>query len=82
MEGGICNGPANCPAHFCPPRVLRKLLPARLLIALIFHHVGNSKGSGWIDYKWPNPVTKAVEQKSTYVEKVDDVVVGCGIYKN
>ncbi|MBI1771251.1 MAG: cache domain-containing protein [Burkholderiales bacterium] len=40
-----------------------------------------SKGKGWIDYKWPNPTTKAIELKSTYFEKSDDVVVGCGIYK-
>lgn len=41
----------------------------------------NAKGKGWFDYKWPNPVTKAVEQKSSYVEKVDDMIVGSGIYK-
>lgn len=40
-----------------------------------------SKGKGWFDYKWPNGVTKAVEQKSTYVEKVEDVLIGVGIYK-
>lgn len=43
---------------------------------------GNSKaGSGWVDYKWPNPTTKAVEQKTSYVEKVGDVVLGSGVYK-
>ena len=41
----------------------------------------NAKGSGWVDYKWPNPVTKNVEAKSSYVEKVEDVIVGAGIYK-
>lgn len=40
-----------------------------------------SKGKGWFDYKWPNAITKAVEHKSTYVEKVDDVLIGVGIYK-
>jgi len=39
------------------------------------------KGKGWFDYKWPNATTKAVEPKSTYVEKVDDVLIGVGIYK-
>lgn len=43
--------------------------------------VAKSKGSGWVDYKWPNPVTKNVESKASYVEKVDDVLVGSGIYK-
>lgn len=40
-----------------------------------------NKGSGWFDYKWPNAATKAVEKKSTYVEKVDDILIGVGIYK-
>jgi signal transduction histidine kinase len=39
------------------------------------------KGKGWFDYKWPNATTKAVEPKSTYVEKVDDILIGVGIYK-
>lgn len=43
--------------------------------------VAKSKGKGWVDYKWPNPVTKSIEAKSSYVEKVDDVLVGAGIYK-
>jgi cytochrome c len=46
-----------------------------------FIEVLNSKGKGWVDYKWPNPVTKNVEPKSSYVEKVDDMIVGAGIYK-
>ena len=43
--------------------------------------LAKTKGSGWVDFKWPNPVTKAVESKSGYVEKVDDMFVGSGIYK-
>ena len=46
-----------------------------------FIDVAMSKGKGWVDYKWPNPVTKAIEAKSSYVEKVDDMLVACGIYK-
>lgn len=40
-----------------------------------------TKGKGTVDYKWENPKTKVVEQKSSYVEKVDGVVLGCGYYK-
>lgn len=40
-----------------------------------------NKGKGWVDFKWPNPVTKAVESKSGYVERVDDFMIGSGIYK-
>jgi signal transduction histidine kinase len=41
----------------------------------------NAKGSGWSDYKWTNPTSKKIEVKSTYFQKVDDVIFGCGIYK-
>ena len=46
-----------------------------------FVQVASSKGSGWIDYRWPNPVTGVIEAKSTYVEREGDLIVGCGIYK-
>lgn len=41
-----------------------------------------SRGKGWEDYKWMNPVTRRVEPKSVYFELVDDVVVSCGIYRS
>jgi len=41
----------------------------------------SGKGKGWVDYKWPNPATKILEAKSSYVERYEDVYVGCGIYK-
>lgn len=74
-------------AHGANPKLIGKnLLDLRdadgKLIVKGFIEVGNSKtGHGWVDYKWPNPVTKAVEAKSTYIERVGDVMIGCGIYK-
>lgn len=41
----------------------------------------NEKGTGWVDYKWANPVTKKTDAKTTYVQKVGDYVFGCGVYK-
>lgn len=38
-------------------------------------------GSGWVDYKTLHPKTKVLEQKTTYFEKVDELVLGCGVYK-
>ncbi|MBN9671633.1 cache domain-containing protein [Roseibium aggregatum] len=38
-------------------------------------------GGGWVDYRWPNPVSKKVEQKSSVVKAADDYVCGVGIYK-
>jgi cytochrome c len=46
-----------------------------------FVNVANTKGKGWIDYKWVNPVNKAIEIKSSYVERHADLIIGCGIYK-
>jgi cytochrome c len=43
--------------------------------------LAKAKGSGWVDYKWTNPVTKKVEAKATFVKKVDDLIFCCGIYK-
>ncbi len=39
------------------------------------------KGGGWVDYKWPNPITKLIEAKSSYVERIGDFFVGVGVYR-
>jgi cytochrome c len=41
-----------------------------------------ANGSGWYDYKWPNPVTQSIQHKSTYVEESSGLFFACGIYKN
>jgi cytochrome c len=43
--------------------------------------LGKDKGEGWVDYKWPNPVSHKVEAKSSYIKKVGDYIVGVGVYK-
>lgn len=43
--------------------------------------IAKTKGSGWQDYKFKNPVSKTVEQKTAYIEKFDDMIIGCGAYK-
>jgi cytochrome c len=77
----------NNVAHGNNPKMVGKnLLEMKdhdgVFIIKSFIDVANAKGKGWVDYKWPNPVTKALEQKSGYVEKVDGLIVGSGIYKN
>jgi cytochrome c len=37
--------------------------------------------TGWQDYKFRNPVTNQIEPKSMYLERFEDLIVGCGIYK-
>ena len=38
------------------------------------------KDAGWVDFKWQNPLTKAVEAKTTYEVRVGDYLVGVGAY--
>lgn len=41
----------------------------------------NKDGSGWVEYKWYNPVTKEVLPKIVYFKKVDDLIICSGVYK-
>ena len=43
--------------------------------------IAEDPGSGWVDYKWPNPITNKIEDKSSYIEKMGNYFVGVGIYK-
>ena len=41
------------------------------------------KGKGWSEsFKFRNPVTDKMEPKIVYVERVGDIFLGCGVYKN
>jgi cytochrome c len=51
------------------------------LFAVDMVKMAKEKGSGWVDYKWENPTTKAVDPKTVYFEKVDDVILAAGAYK-
>lgn len=44
--------------------------------------VATGPGSGWVDYKWPHPITNKIEDKSSYIEKMGDYLVGVGIHKD
>jgi signal transduction histidine kinase len=43
--------------------------------------LGKAKANFWQDYKFTNPVSKKVEPKQMYCERLDDSVVCGGIYK-
>lgn len=43
--------------------------------------IGESNKPGWVEYRWPNPVTKQIDDKVTYVEKFDGVIFCAGVYK-
>ena len=41
-----------------------------------------SQGSGWVDYVYLNPETNKQEHKTTYFQKVGDIIICCGVYKD
>ncbi len=43
--------------------------------------LAKSNATFWQDYKFTNPVTKKIEPKRMYCERLDDTVVCGGIYK-
>jgi signal transduction histidine kinase len=43
--------------------------------------IANGPGSGWVNYKWPNPLTNKIEDKTSYVEKMGNYFVGVGAYR-
>lgn len=43
--------------------------------------LAKTKGKGWQDYKFVNPMSKQIEPKSMYFEKYEDLIINCGIYK-
>jgi signal transduction histidine kinase len=48
---------------------------------LLIVKMGFEEGRGWVDFKWPNPVTKRIENKSAYVIRTNDVACGVGYYR-
>jgi len=74
-------------AHGANPRLLGKPLgdlkdvDGVPFVRMLSETAASKEGKGWVDYRWPNPVTKQIEKKSTYVEAVDDIYFACGIYK-
>lgn len=70
----------NNPQMVGKPRIGMKDMEGKLMIQEMIR-VARNQGSGWINYKWPNPVTKAVELKQGYVERVDNFLIGSGAYK-
>jgi signal transduction histidine kinase len=75
-----------CVAHGARPALIGKNLidlkdqDGKFLIREMVS-IAKGPGSGWIDYKWPNPLTNKIEDKSSYVEKMGDYFAGVGIYK-
>jgi|SRR5208282_3160527 len=76
----------TCVAHGARPALIGKNLfdlkdqDGKYLIREILD-IANGSGTGWVDYKWPNPLNNKIEDKSSYIEKMGDYAVGVGIYR-
>jgi cytochrome c len=57
--------------------------PNGVMVVAELTKVATTKGQGWVDYSWPHPQTKKLEDKSTYVRKLQNYEgwVGVGIYR-
>jgi len=44
-------------------------------------NLANERGTGWVSYRMTNPVTRKIEDKVTYIIKVDGYIVGVGAYR-
>jgi cytochrome c len=76
----------KCMAHGADPsRVGKDLIDARDPDGKAFVRerleVAAAKGRGTQDYKFKNPATGKIEAKTSYFEKVGDVVVAAGAYR-
>jgi cytochrome c len=43
--------------------------------------VASKSGVDWTDYKWPTPVTKQIEQKTSFTKRLQGMAISCGVYK-
>ncbi|MEM1398480.1 MAG: cache domain-containing protein [Pseudomonadota bacterium] len=75
-------------AHGAKPQLVGKNLISlkdqggKLLIEEMVK-VAQAGSTGWVDYKWPNPTTDKIEDKTSYIAPLGDgYFVGVGVYKD
>ncbi len=76
----------KCLAHGANPKLIGKDLIDVQDVDGKFYvkervELAKTKTAFWQDYKFTNPVTKKIEPKQTYCQRLDDTVVCAGIYK-
>jgi uncharacterized protein len=77
-----------CVANGVTPAVRGKNLldlkdqDGKFMIQEFVRTASTAPGHGWVDYRWLNPVTKTIEDKSAWIERMGDYFVGVGVYKN
>src|SRR5262249_53688769 len=76
----------RCVAHGARPALIAKNLldlkdqDGKYLIREMID-IARGPGSGWVNYKWPNPINNKIEDKASYVAKMGNYFVGVGVYR-
>lgn len=76
----------NCLAHgFNPKMVGKNMLDLKDPDGKAFirerSEIAKTRDQFWVDYRYINPATKQLGNKSMYTEKVGDLLVSCGVYR-
>ncbi|SDR98510.1 TAXI family TRAP transporter solute-binding subunit [Bradyrhizobium canariense] len=77
-----------CVANGVTPAVTGKNLidlkdqDGKFMIQQFVKTASTAPGRGWVDYRWLNPVTKTIEDKSALIERMGNYFVGVGVYRN
>jgi signal transduction histidine kinase len=79
----VLNTKADCLAHGGNPGLIgRNLGSLRDVDGKLFAmEMAQIQDTGWVGYRWRNPQTRQVEAKTSYMIRLDDVVIGVGAYK-
>jgi cytochrome c len=77
---------AKCLAHGANPKMIgRDLINNKDIDGKEFMkervELMKKQTSAWQEYKFRNPVTNKIEPKEMYIERYQDLIVGCGVYK-
>lgn len=77
----------NCLAHGFNQKMIGKNMldlkdPDGKAMVKDRQELAKTKDKFWMDYKFSDPLTRTIKQKSMYTEKAGDLLVNCGIYKD
>jgi len=73
-------------AHGASPKIIGKNMIELRDVDGVQHikqriELAKKQSSGWHEFKYVNPVSKKIEPKRMYFERMDKYIVSCGIYK-
>jgi TRAP-type uncharacterized transport system substrate-binding protein len=79
---GLCVANGVLPAVTGKNLIDLKDQDGKFMIQEFVKTASNPPGHGWVDYRWLNPITKTIEDKSALIERMGNYFVGVGVYRN